>query len=121
MQLTKNFSKKELQCKCGCGRCDIDLELLDALQDLRDRLGFPLLITSGYRCAKYNAKVGGSPNSRHMTGEAVDIAINTKIMNPIKVRALLSEILKDDRLGGIGVANAFIHIDTRKIPEIWAY
>ncbi len=35
-------------------------------------MGFPLQVLSGYRCPDLNAYVGGSKNSQHMTGEAVD-------------------------------------------------
>ena len=33
----------------------------------------PIIITSGYRSAELNRKVGGSPTSNHLTGCAVDI------------------------------------------------
>lgn len=43
------------------------------LQPLRDGCGKPLRISSGFRCPELNKKVGGSPNSDHMNGRAVDI------------------------------------------------
>ena len=123
MQLTKNFSKKELECKCGCGKCDMDLELLDALQALRDRLGFPLSITSGFRCEEHNKKVGGARASKHLKGQAVDISIMTPPFrnNQHNLKALLKEALKDDRINGIGVANSFLHLDIREEPALWSY
>lgn len=42
------------------------------LERIRDILGVPLHITSWYRPAHYNKKIGGSPNSYHITGAAVD-------------------------------------------------
>ena len=42
---------------------------------LREAWGKPLTITSGYRCARHNAEVGGVPNSRHMRGLAADVAV----------------------------------------------
>ena len=33
----------------------------------------PIIITSGYRSAEVNKRVGGSPTSNHLTGCAVDI------------------------------------------------
>lgn len=41
--------------------------------------GSPLIISSGYRCPMLNRAVGGSTSSQHMTGEAVDIRLPTKV------------------------------------------
>lgn len=43
------------------------------LQPLRDIVGHPLRISSGYRCAELNREVGGVPTSQHTKGEAADI------------------------------------------------
>ena len=45
---------------------------INVLEPLRRRFGV-LRITSGYRCPKLNALVGGSPTSQHLQGEAADI------------------------------------------------
>ncbi len=42
-------------------------------EPLREHFGKPLVITSFYRCPKLNAAIGGSRNSRHCLGEAIDI------------------------------------------------
>ena len=42
------------------------------MDEVRTFLGHPVLVTSGYRCPRLNEIVGGSPNSAHMTGHAVD-------------------------------------------------
>lgn len=44
------------------------------LQPLRDRVGHPLRINSGYRCPELNRAVGGVATSQHVKGEAADIA-----------------------------------------------
>lgn len=46
------------------------------LQPIRDKLGKPMVITSGYRSAKVNALVGGVGNSQHLYGQACDFVVN---------------------------------------------
>ena len=43
------------------------------LEVLRDKVGHPIVINSGYRSQQLNRKVGGAPTSNHLTGCAVDI------------------------------------------------
>jgi zinc D-Ala-D-Ala carboxypeptidase len=43
------------------------------LDPLRERLGSPVVITSGFRSPHLNRAVGGSPTSQHCRGEAADI------------------------------------------------
>ena len=47
----------------------------EVLQRLRDHLGSPVIINSGYRCPELNVAVGGVKNSQHCRGEAADIRI----------------------------------------------
>ena len=47
--------------------------LVDTVMDpLREALGTPVIITSGYRCRDLNRDVGGSPTSQHLMGLAAD-------------------------------------------------
>ena len=43
------------------------------LEVLRERVGTPIIINSGYRSPQLNRKIGGAANSNHLTGCAVDI------------------------------------------------
>lgn len=43
------------------------------LDQIREKFGAPIIVTSGFRCQKLNKKVGGVPNSFHLTGQAADI------------------------------------------------
>ena len=48
------------------------------LEALRARYNEPIIITSGYRSAELNRKVGGVATSNHLTGCAVDIRVAGK-------------------------------------------
>ena len=43
------------------------------LDPLREACGFPITITSGYRCYQLNKEVGGVSTSQHTKGEAADL------------------------------------------------
>lgn len=45
------------------------------LQPLRMAFGGPVRITSGYRCAALNKRVGGVPSSLHVKGQAADCVV----------------------------------------------
>lgn len=55
----------------------LQAHLVVAMQDLRDAIGEPLYVTSGYRSPSYNASVGGATYSRHMYGDAADMDATT--------------------------------------------
>lgn len=63
------------------GRVRVNLTALVAniLDPLREAYGKPIIVTSGYRCAKLNKAVGGVKNSQHLTGEAADIQAASKL------------------------------------------
>ena len=82
IQLSPNFSLSELTHSQTAIENAIDntpdeksLENLkylckNLLQPLRDMLGKPIHVTSGYRCEELNRLVGGVPTSQHVKGEA---------------------------------------------------
>ena len=51
----------------------------NVLQPLRDAMGEPIKIGSGFRTLKLNNAVGGVRNSQHMKGEAADLCIDGDI------------------------------------------
>lgn len=120
LQLSEHFSSSEFECKCGaCGDQKISRELLSKLEHVRDVVGKPLRVHSGYRCPEHNIKVGGHPSSSHCMGLAADISIDDldKLYN-----ACTDEF---DNIGD-GRNKGFIHIDTRsKRPDgkkrLWLY
>ena len=85
--ITKDFSYKEFETSPTAERkgiCNVitTAAVRDAvkeltekvLQPLRDIVGRPLRINSGYRCPELNRAVGGVATSQHVKGEAADIA-----------------------------------------------
>jgi hypothetical protein len=52
-------------------------ELFDTFEAIRTAWGKPLVVTSGYRCAKHNAEVGGEPMSPHRFGLAMDLKVDS--------------------------------------------
>lgn len=46
--------------------------LIPGMQRIRDLLGVPVVVKSGYRGRALNAAVKGSPSSQHLTGNACD-------------------------------------------------
>lgn len=50
--------------------------IVECLQPIRNKLGKPMVITSGYRNDKVNRLVGGSNTSEHKKGMAADFIIN---------------------------------------------
>lgn len=98
----------QLRCRC-CGKSNLHPELIPAIVALRSALGsaeFPFTITSGYRCTKHNKAVGGALKSYHTRGMAIDLAV----VGEARQSRLIEAALRSG-FGGIGRANAFIHLD----------
>ena len=124
MSVYTYFSHDELACPC-CGQQAMDPVFMDRLMSMRQMLGFPFPVTSGYRCKLHNAEVGGTELSAHLTGHAVDIAVRGEQALYIVVNAL------DFGMKGVGVkqhgSSRFVHIDDidgsekQPRPWIWSY
>lgn len=74
----KYFRKAEFVCRCGCGADKMEEKLIKAADKVRGHFNAPANVTSGRRCAKHNANVGGVSNSRHLSGKAMDFSISGK-------------------------------------------
>lgn len=48
-------------------------KLADYLDNIREKVGKPILISSGFRCPVLNKAVGGVSNSQHQKGLAADL------------------------------------------------
>lgn len=95
MSLSPNFTLNELQVSQTAARRGLsnvappwavpELQRLaqTVLQPLRDHLGRPVVVSSGWRSPAVNAAVGGAVNSDHMQGRAADITVPG--MTPLEV------------------------------------
>ena len=96
----------------------MDLELMQKLEALSKKAGKKLYITSGFRDAAHNKKVGGVSNSSHLIKKAVDFD-TTNPEDSVK----MAKAAFDVGFRRIGVAGGFVHVDTdhRRHPAVWTY
>ena len=120
----KNFKKTEFKCPCCGGYGEgIATTLLDVLQALRDKYG-SVEITSGFRCASNNKRVGGSNTSAHLKGQAADFYFGSGILGNQNTRvAVVNEIKKMPNVhytycnvnGNYPNMGSAIHVDTNLV------
>ena len=106
--LTKNLSRDEFACKCGCGLDTVDIKTVQAVQKIRDHYDRAVTITSGCRCKRHNKKVGGGQNSQHLVCRAADFTVMG--IDPLIVQDWVKHNLFDVSMGAY---DTFTHIDTR--------
>jgi hypothetical protein len=77
IELAPGLNTKEFKCRCVNPNCHYTLvgpRLINSWLIVRLKFAKKLKINSGFRCQKYNAAVGGVDESKHTTGEAIDIS-----------------------------------------------
>jgi phage terminase large subunit-like protein len=81
---------------------------MNRLQRAREIAGAPFDIRngSGWRCEEHNREVGGTPESSHLTGHAVDIPAWSSEQRFAIINGLIKAGFKR-----IGIAKTFIHAD----------
>ena len=77
----KHFKKSEFKCHCGGKYCngypqEPKEKLIRVADKVRDHFNKPMTVSSGVRCTKHNANVGGVSNSRHLSGKAMDFCVS---------------------------------------------
>lgn len=103
-----DFLPKEMASK-GDGSLIISTAAMDKLQWVRTHINTPLLILSAYRDPLHNKRVGGAPHSRHMQGDAFDIA--TAHLD----RQLLHALCRQAGFTGFGFYPTFLHVDCGRV------
>lgn len=130
MQLTKNFTLAELVASSKARQLGIDNtpppELVprlvltaQMLQAVRDKLGAPITVTSGYRCKALNQAVGGVTSSDHTQGHAADI-VAPGYGTPTQIARTLAPLVSVLGIGQLileGVkGKQWVHLSTRVPP-----
>ena len=109
------FEDAEFECKCGCGKNEMQRSFLKKLDDARSLSDVSYNINSGDRCKKHNKTVGGSKTSSHPEGWAVDIKCPSSHYRYKIIEGLILAGIKR-----IGIGRTFIHTDDdpAKDPEV---
>ena len=113
--LSRNFGTHEFACQCGCNTGKIHDDLIRVLQEVRDHFGKPMTVTSGIRCERHNAGVGGSKRSQHISGKAADFKV--KGVEPKEVYEWLLQ--KYPKTYGMGLYASWVHLDVRQVKARW--
>ena len=76
-------------------------KLADYLDVIREKLGKPILVNSGFRCPVLNKAVGGVANSQHIKGLAADLvcADMEKLLSVIRETGGFDQLIKEHRKG----------------------
>lgn len=94
-------------------------EFVERLDKMRDSMGMPLSVVSGFRTPAHNNAVGGEPNSAHLRGLAVDFAaIGSSSRAAIVIAAVRAGFNR------IGIGTSFVHLDAdTSLPQFvfWLY
>ena len=120
----QNFSKSELVCQeTGLENPNVAefIELMDAVQEMRNYFGVPFGVNSAYRSPNHSIEAKKVKGGQH-TLAAIDLVIPT-----VYAYDFVQEAFKRG-FTGIGInltgehRNRFIHVDFRKSsPRIWSY
>ena len=124
MKLTQNFTLNELVYSAAAEANKIDnrpsvpvisnLQALctNVLQPLRDALGCPIIITSGFRNSQVNKLVGGASNSGHLYGQAADFIVPQKNLKDV-FNYIKSHLPYDQLLYEYNKTDKWIHVSYR--------
>jgi uncharacterized protein YcbK (DUF882 family) len=92
----------------------------EVLEPARKIYGRPIIVTSGYRCPKLNNLVGGVKTSRHLTGQAADLRVESKelgrkLFDALKTLPGIDELLYEHKGNASWIHVAWSEHPRRKI------
>ena len=112
------FRFEEFACKC-CGqlppsvRDNVEALVDNVLDPARRAYGGPVSVSSGYRCPRHNAAVGGVSGSQHLRGEAADVCCgdNERLAGIIERNGRYDQLI---RYMGENGRVRFVHVSWRR-------
>lgn len=117
--MTAHFSRREFTCKCGCNTNNVDSTLVNKLEKIYEYLDntadgvSAIIVTSGCRCPKHSASVGGSLTDAHTRGIAADVYAVKKDGTRWGAFAIAA-VAEKMGFSGIGIIdNTAVHVDIR--------
>jgi uncharacterized protein YcbK (DUF882 family) len=92
-------------------KANLTLLVDNTLDPVRELIDAPITVDSGFRSPEVNAKVGGTKNSQHLTGQAADIVCfdNEKLFNLIKDNLPFDQLINEYNFKWIHVSYSNIH------------
>jgi uncharacterized protein YcbK (DUF882 family) len=81
------------------------------LEPVRERLGKPIVVNSGFRCPIHNRTVGGAAASQHMKGEAADIRFQD---SRSKIQDLAKAIVANGTWDQLILYPTFVHVSYKR-------
>lgn len=101
---------------CAIPKTDfIYLNIIEActkMDQIREILQAPIVITSWYRPIKYNESIGGARNSAHILGKAVDFQVQNMTADEVRQALYFSMVNLNIRMENLPGSN-WTHIDTK--------
>ena len=120
----KYFTVDELHCQ-HCGDDGMNQVFMQRVEALREKVGFPFIISSAYRCPDHPIEARKSSPGAHASGKALDITCSGTNAYELLKASLAMDVT------GIGVnqtgTSRFIHLDIledaagRPRPRVWSY
>lgn len=145
MQLSEHLSLAELTRsesakKHGISNMPNDAQLAslkllaeNIFEPIRNNFRCPILISSGFRSAELNAKIGGANSSQHSLGQAIDIDMdgtsygvtNVDIFNFIKDKLPFDQLINEFNYSWVHVSYSSRHrreiLDAIKVNGVTKY
>ena len=112
-KIRPNFTVSELACKDGSDVILVSSELLDFVQEIRDKVKVPITINSFYRTVSYNEKIGGAPKSKHKIGMACDMLVPVGYTVDSFAKIIEAIVGENSGIGKYYKSN-FVHLDVAK-------